>query len=216
METGKKRIVCFGDSNTWGFIPGSGQRYDENTRWTGRLQTLLGYGYAVVEAGLNGRTTIFDNPFAPHTNGSAHMKPMLLSAAPIDLLIFMLGTNDFQVQIGSDPLTTANACAFLLEEARKMGLERPGGEMKLLLIAPTSMEDCRIGYKPLDCIDASGVEKSRRLPAYLRLVAEQLGCAYLDTNDYIRPGGVDGTHWGAQQHATMAQVIFETVKTLLP
>ena len=115
----RKRIVCFGDSNTWGFIGGLRTRYDEDTRWTGRLQNMLGSEYAVVEAGLSGRTTVYDNPLNPPGNGYAHMQPILLSAAPVDLLIFMLGTNDFQTQIASTALNTALGVRYMLEEAKK-------------------------------------------------------------------------------------------------
>lgn len=95
----KKRIVCFGDSNTWGYIPITGERYDESIRWPARLQEKLGYqDYTVVEEGLTGRTTVFDDPFDPELNGLKTMPAVLRSAAPIDVLVFMLGTNDFPVQ----------------------------------------------------------------------------------------------------------------------
>lgn len=44
----KKRIVCYGDSNTWGYIAGSGLRYDENIRWPARMRKALGEAYEVV------------------------------------------------------------------------------------------------------------------------------------------------------------------------
>ena len=47
----KKRIMCFGDSNTWGANPSDGSRYPEDVRWTGVLQQTLGEGYQVIEEG---------------------------------------------------------------------------------------------------------------------------------------------------------------------
>ena len=212
----KKRILCFGDSNTWGFIGGLRTRYDEDTRWTGRLQNMLGSDYAVVEAGLSGRTTIYDNPLNPPANGFAHMKPILLSAAPVDLLIFMLGTNDFQTQIASTALNTALAVRYMLDEAKKMGADRPGEQMKILLMAPAAIDAIRLERKfPLDSIDETGIQSSRELGGYLKQVAEQMGYAFIDANDYIRPGEADGTHWDAEGHAKMADVIYEKVKELL-
>jgi len=212
----KKRIVCYGDSNTWGFIGGKRTRYDEDTRWTGRLQNMLGSGYAVVEAGLSGRTTIYDNPFNPPTNGYAHMAPILLSAAPVDLLILMLGTNDFQTNIASSALDTARAVQFMLAEAKKLAANRPGEEMKILLIAPAAMDEIRLERKfPLDSIDAKGIQSSKELGGYLKEVAQLNGYPFIDANDYIRPGEADGTHWDAEGHAKMADVIYQKVKEIL-
>ena len=91
-----KNILCYGDSNTWGFIPGSGKRYTEDIRWTGLLQRGLGHGYQVIEAGVNGRTTSFDDPFCNYLNGWKSLPYSLLSAKPVDLLIISLGTNDLK------------------------------------------------------------------------------------------------------------------------
>lgn len=212
----RKRIVCYGDSNTWGFIGGLRTRFDEDTRWTGRLQHMLGSDYAVVEAGLNGRTTVYDNPFNPPGNGYAHMKPILLSAAPVDLLILMLGTNDFQTNIASSALDTARAVQFMLAEAKKMGAERPGSDLKVLLIAPAAMDSIRLERRfPLDSIDETGIRSSRELAPLLREVAELNGYPFIDANDYIRPGEADGTHWDAAGHSKMADVIYQKVKEIL-
>lgn len=210
----RKRIVCFGDSNTWGFIGGTRQRFDEDTRWTGLLQTLLGDGYAVVEEGLNGRTTVFRNPFVPHTNAADHIRPVLLSAAPIDLLIMMLGTNDFQLQIAATPSAAAQGVGLLVEEARSFGLSWPGEEMKVLIIAPTAIDESRLSLKEQDCIDARGVESSRLLAGELQTTARLLNCYFLDANDYIVPGRTDGTHWDAEGHRIMADVICREVKRI--
>lgn len=134
----KKRIVCFGDSNTWGYIPVTGERYDETIRWPARLQEMLGCERCtVVEEGLTGRTTVFDDPFDPELNGMKFMPAVLRTAAPIDVLVFMLGTNDFQSHIpAGNAVSTARAVQYMLETARKLGVGRPGGEMQILLISP--------------------------------------------------------------------------------
>ena len=91
-----KRILCYGDSNTWGYIAGSGKRYPHDVRWTGVVQRELGEGYQVLEEGLVGRTTVFDNPFAPWRNGIDYLMPCLITHKPIDLIIVMLGSNDLR------------------------------------------------------------------------------------------------------------------------
>ena len=59
-----KQILAFGDSNTWGLIPGTGERYPEHIRWTGILRkAVTKLGYTVLEDGVCGRTTVFRDPF---------------------------------------------------------------------------------------------------------------------------------------------------------
>ena len=91
-----KRILCYGDSNTWGYTPITGVRYDEHTRWTGRLQDVLGEDYCVQEEGLNARTSAFDDPFKPYLNGKDMLEGILVSAKPLDVLVISLGTNDLK------------------------------------------------------------------------------------------------------------------------
>jgi lysophospholipase L1-like esterase len=85
------RIVCYGDSNTWGYIPGSGERYDPTIRWTGRLQQALGDGFEIIEEGLNSGTTIIDDPNYESKNGAAYLKSCLQSHYSLDIVILMLG-----------------------------------------------------------------------------------------------------------------------------
>ena len=95
----KKEILCYGDSNTWGCIPRwkdlgvPSERYDQDTRWTGRLSALLGDGYHIIEEGLGGRTSIYDFPGESWRNGLPYFQPCLLSHRPLDLVVIMLGTN---------------------------------------------------------------------------------------------------------------------------
>ncbi len=214
----RKRIVCYGDSGTWGYIGGSGLRYDEDTRWTGRIQKMLGDGYAVVEAGLNGRTTIYDDPQNPYANGYTYMKPILLSAAPIDLLIFSLGINDFQTQVGRSAVDTARGIRMLVQEAVKLGVNRPGEQMKILIIAPSALNaSLRLGRFPIDNIDETSVANSKILGGLLRQVASMVGASFLDANDYDLPRSeADGTHVTAEAHAILADVICKRIRELLP
>ena len=91
-----KHILCYGDSNTHGYIPGGG-RYDDDTRYTGILAKLLGSDYRIIEEGLNSRTSSFDDPFEPYKNGMDCLVPCLDSHKPLDLTILMLGSNDMKV-----------------------------------------------------------------------------------------------------------------------
>ena len=196
----KKRIVCFGDSNTWGYIPITGERYDESIRWPARLQEKLGYqDYTVVEEGLTGRTTVFDDPFDPELNGLKTMPAVLRSAAPIDVLVFMLGTNDFQSNI----------------PAGNLGVDRPGEKMKILLISPVEITEDRLTFKENDVTDQTSIDNSRQLGKCLRTVAEQLDVEFIDAAQFIKPGKVDGVHLDEEGHAKMSELVYEMVHTML-
>lgn len=214
----KKRVICFGDSNTWGYIPVTGQRYDETIRWPARLQEKLGYkDYTVVEEGLTGRTTVFDDPFDPELNGLKTMPAILRSAAPIDMLVFMLGTNDFQSNIpAGNPISTARAVQYMLETARSLGVDRPGEKMKILLISPVEITEDRLTFKENDVTDQTSINNSRKLGKHLRIVADQLGVEFIDAAKYIKPGKVDGVHLDEAGHAKMAELVYEMVHTMLP
>lgn len=80
-----KSILCFGDSNTWGYNPRTKERYPRNERWTGMLRQELGDGYEIIEEGLNGRITVWEDPIEEHKNGKEYLIPCLESHQPIDL-----------------------------------------------------------------------------------------------------------------------------------
>ena len=97
----RKRIICFGDSNTWGYNPATDSRYDEDSRWTMILQEKLGSKYLVLEEGQNGRTIACPDPWEWGTkSGLDYILPMVESHNPFDLLIIMLGTNDLKIKFG--------------------------------------------------------------------------------------------------------------------
>ncbi len=91
-----KTILCYGDSNTWGYIPATAGRYPPDVRWPGVMRKLLGEKYNVIEEGLNGRTTVWEDPYKPGRNGLELLIPILDSHNPIDLVVVMLGTNDLK------------------------------------------------------------------------------------------------------------------------
>lgn len=97
-----KRIICYGDSNTYGLNPETNLRYPREKRWTGILQNILGNEYLVVEEGLNGRTTVLSEPGLEYRNGYPYLEPCLQSHIPVDYLVFMLGTNDTKTLFGKE------------------------------------------------------------------------------------------------------------------
>ena len=108
-------VLCYGDSNTYGSVPGGGDRFPRDVRWPGVLAARLGDGWHVVEEGLGGRTTVFDDPILPDRNGKTYLLPCLLSHQPIDLVVVFLGTNDLKARFSASPADIAGGVAVLTE-----------------------------------------------------------------------------------------------------
>ena len=132
----KKRILCYGDSNTYGYTP-SGGRYDEDTRWPMRLQTLLGDDYAVVEEGFSGRTCVYDDPVeGGYKSGLTYLPPCLMTHNPLDAVIIMLGTNDTKQRFGMTPLTIGESMMQLIRTARLYAMNEAGKPPRIIIVSP--------------------------------------------------------------------------------
>lgn len=209
----KTRIVCYGDSNTWGYCAATGNRYDDDQRWVPMLQQLLGDQYSVLEEGLSGRTTVFDDPLFPALNGLAHLPAIAMSHAPIDLLVVMLGTNDCKERFSVNSQNIADGLRRLVNEAKRMDIWRD--EPKILIIAPMIIDKAvyqvpRIGQE----MGERCAEKSRQLPALMRETARETGSWFMDCNPFVRPGPADWMHFDADSNPTFARALASMVKRI--
>ena len=196
-----KRIVCFGDSNTYGFIPGKGNRYDEHTRWTGRLSELLApKGYTVIEQGKNGRTTVFDDKTAPDRNGSEALEQLFRRMPPAEYLVMMLGTNDCKTQFHADAAMITEGMALLVSMVRMYW-----SDTAIWLLSPAPLETACFSGQMGSKFDADSVSKSRELPANYRELARKTGCRFLCVGDIVKADPADGVHLGAASHAILAE-----------
>lgn len=214
-----KTILCFGDSNTWGFIPESiteafARRHPREVRWPGVMQRELGAEYYVVEEAQNGRTTVHDDPINLHRNGRAYLPACLESHKPIDLVVLMLGTNDLKVLYNLPPAEIgagANQLAKMILASEAGPNAKPP---KLLLVAPprvghmTHLPDI---YEKL----AGAQEKSARFPACYEAVAKALGCAFLNSQEFTAPSPTDGIHLEAADHAKLGKAMAEAVRGIV-
>lgn len=138
-----KTIVCFGDSNTWGFVPGSdGQRFPRNIRWPTRLATALGDTAEVIAEGLSGRMATIEHPASEGRNGLPYLLPCLQSHAPVDLLVIYLGTNDADFLA---PEMVARSIGRLLRVARNSEAGPDWGPPRVLVVCPPPFGDHRLG-----------------------------------------------------------------------
>lgn len=198
-------ILCYGDSNTWGDPPGSAGRHSWPVRWTGVLQSSLGNGFRIVEEGLGGRTTCFEDPFSPHRNGLAYLPVALETHYPIDLLIIMLGTNDLKANFNLSAFDIARGAESLLAAAKNF---RPVIEQILLVSPPhvTSSDNFDISLQFPD-----GVERSKSLAAYYQRVADVNGCHFFDAATVAQTSPIDGIHLDAQNHKHLGNAFAQKI-----
>ncbi|MFW6082496.1 MAG: SGNH/GDSL hydrolase family protein [Chloroflexota bacterium] len=207
----KTTILCYGDSNTWGWNPATEERLPADVRWTGVCRHMLGDEYHVIEEGLNGRTTVWDDPIEGYKNGKTYLIPCLETHRPLDMVIIMLGTNDLKGRFSVSAYDIANAVGVLVEIVRKSEAGRQGRAPDVLLVAPpplgklTEFSDMFVGAE----------EKSRNLAKHCRRVADEYGCALLDTSDLIVSSDIDGVHLEAGEHQKLGEAIAALVKSLV-
>ena len=170
----KRHIVCLGDSNTHGYCAdpadcadGSLRRFNESERWTCRLQAALGEDFLVLEEGLPGRTTVFDDPVEESLSALPYLYPCLMSHAPVSLLVVMLGTNDTKERLGANACAIGKGLRRLVRKAQSIDCWA-GGQPNLLIVAPPAIGK---GVERSPVAQEMGlgcVEKSLRLPGQFR------------------------------------------------
>ena len=130
-------IVAFGDSNTWGSDPSTGGRFPRPQRWLSVFQRELGADFEVIAEGLNGRTTVHDDPIEPYRCGADALPPCLMSHAPVDLVLLALGCNDLKKRFSLSAFDIAEGAARLIFLARAYGIG-PDGRPQISLAPPRS------------------------------------------------------------------------------
>lgn len=201
-----KTIVCFGDSNTHGYDSKTMGRFEKQIRWTGYLQNELGEKYDIVEEGLSGRTTVFEDPLTEGLNGLDMIYPVLMSHEPVDLLIVMLGTNDVKQRFHATPENIAKGLERLIQKA-KSTQEAFQSEPKILIIAPAPIEK---GYEDTFVYGEMGpdcVEKTEKLVSLYEEVAKKNDCFFLDAGSIPGMGmyPYDYMHLSPEAHEALAK-----------
>jgi lysophospholipase L1-like esterase len=208
-----KDILVFGDSNTWGADPADDERrFAWPVRWPGVLQRELGDGCHVVEEGLGGRTTVYDDPLSPGRSGMQLLAPALESHAPLDLVVLMLATNDISYAHIS-AAQAADGAAELAHLVQRSELGPDGAAPKLLLICPPPVGPFENNRRPELWTGAD--EKSRALPREFARVASVLGVTWLDAGQVVTTSPLDGWHLEASQHELLGVAVAARVRELL-
>ena len=204
-------IVAYGDSNTWGFDPAAGVRFPADLRWTGVMRRELGAGFTVIEEGLNGRTSVFDDPIEPYRNGLTYLPPCLMSHAPLDLVIISLGCNDLKRRFSLSPGDIASGAERLVLAAKSLPVGPGDSAPDVILAAPAPVVDLT---EYADMFEGAR-EKSLSLGARFRAVAKLHGVGFVDAGEHIHCSPKDGIHFESDQHARLGAVMAAAVRERL-
>jgi lysophospholipase L1-like esterase len=199
-----KQILCFGDSNTYGLIPATKYRYDWNTRWTGILSKKIEKnGYRVVEEGLCGRTTIFEDATRKGRKG-ANLLPIILEThKPIDTVVLMLGTNDCKTAYGATAEKIGSGIELLIKQ-----IKDSDPDINIILVSPIELGE-GVWEEGFDTeFNENSVEVSKQLPEVYRKIAERYDTDFVAASDYARPSSEDREHLNEFGHRKLAEAIY--------
>lgn len=217
------RILAYGDSNTWGWLPivdgEPGAHHPDAVRWPGVMQRALGPAWRVRVNGLWGRTLDSDLPrginglTGDDHNGLKRLPLALLTETPVHLLVVMLGTNDLMAPLQKPVADVAQGVAALAARAAEGLVPHPalGDGPRLLLVAPPPLGETR-GAMFADTFDAGSRARSRELPAALQAAAVAAGVPFFDAGSVITTDGVDGVHLGAAAHQVLGRALAAEVR----
>ena len=217
-----KRILLFGDSNTYGANPewtpdnlNAPNRLPADVRWPGLLKEALGTReYEIIEEGLCGRTTIYRDHAWPWCEGRSYLTPCILSHYPLDLIVIMLGTND----IKAINAPSADGCGLAMSELLKTALNPflyPDGKVpQILLIAPIRVGDNLENSFMYGTYTRQSREVSYMLPEVYANLAKIYGCAFMDAGMYAKPSEIDSIHMDAENHKKLAAAVCEKIREI--
>lgn len=214
-----KRILCYGDSNTWGHNPealDNNFRYGDTVRWTGVLQRLLGDRAAIAEEGLCGRTIMYDDPTAPYRNGRSYLPCILQSQEPLDLVIFMLGTNDTRHIYTPCVKEIAIGMAGLVKTARNRDSYQTGIVPEVLVVGPAHIrrEIARSDFYGM--YDEESVGKSRQLyQAYETVLQDMEGVWLFDAEGIAEVSVRDCIHLTEKGHYNLGEALAKQAEQIL-
>lgn len=199
-----KKILCFGDSNTYGYNPHSGNRYDKNTRWTGVLQKLAGSDYEIIEAGGNNRTAFSDNPNGIQFTGYI-LLPQYLKEN-YETIILAIGINDLQKFYNPSIKEFEKSIRYFVSITVEQA-----PESKLIMLSPSHIEENILNSNFRFLFDKTSIEKSKKITAIYEKIAGEYNCKLLDLNKIVKTSKIDGLHYEPEEHKKIAESVIKLI-----
>ena len=210
-----QQILIYADSLTWGIIPNTRQRLPFAARWPGVMEEVLlerGLAVRVIEDCLNGRRTVFEDPYKPGRNGLMGLEQRIEINSPLRLVVLMLGTNDFQSMHAYNASHSAQGIAALVDAVRRAPIEPGMPTPEILVVAPPAIQEPKGTIAP----KFQGAEaKSVGLAAAYEQVARERGCDFFDAGHVTASSSVDGVHLDENQHRSLGSALADVVEKMI-
>lgn len=210
-----QHIFVYSDSLSWGIIPATRERLPFNHRWPGVMEISLcsaGAKVRVIEDCLNGRRTAWDDPFKPGRNGIVGLAQRIETHSPLELVVLMLGTNDFQSMHQYNAWHSSQGIAALVSTIRVAPIEPGMPVPKILVVAPPPI---RSSKGPMGLKFEGGESKSVGLAAAYEKVCKEIDCHFFDAGSVVNSSNVDGVHLDLEQHLTLGIALSRVIGPLL-
>lgn len=210
-----KQVLVYSDSLSWGIIPGTRERLPFEGRWPGVLEAGLnasGEPSRVIENCLNGRRTVWEDPFKAGRNGRDGLAQLIECNSPLALVVLMLGTNDFQSMHEFNIWHSAQGMATLIQTVRSAPIEPGMPVPPILVIAPPPITHPR---GPIAPKFLGGEAKCQGLAAEYREVSREQGCTFFDAGRVVTASKVDGVHLDREAHETLGKALSPLVANLI-
>jgi len=209
------QILVYADSLSWGIIPDTRGRFRFDQRWPGVLENALlnsGKSVRIIEDCLNGRRTVWDDPYKPGRNGLEGLEQRIEISSPLSLVIMLLGTNDFQSMHNLTAWQSAQGLKTLVGAIRRAPIE-PGMQVPaIVLVAPPELQKARGNIAPKF---ESAEDKAVGLADAVQVVAQECGCHYFDAGSVTPTSRVDGVHLDEDQHRTLGLALAKVIQPLV-
>lgn len=210
-----KRILCFGDSNTWGYSP-LGERFDETIRWPRLLPSRLGEGYDIVEEGFCGRTTVHDDPTeGGYKSGINYLPPCLMSHNPLDLVIIMLGTNDSKERFNMNAYGVAHGIECLIKQVLAYGETMAKTAPQVLVVAPPPVGENILDTTMGPIFGAHSLECSRGYAEEYKKIAQLMDVHFFNAADAVSSSRQDAIHFTREGHLSLAEAMAIQIQNIL-
>lgn len=201
-----KKILCYGDSNTFGFIPENCKRYDKDSRWSGILSEILKENYQVIEEGMNNRTGFFKNPEGLKQSGGEYLSVFLQNHRNLDICIISLGTNDAQFFYNLDENSTKNGLRNLIDSVREVNIKT-----NIIIVPPVKITEniLHSGFSMM--FNRESIDKINKVFPIFEQIAKENNCLYFDFNQITSPAQKDGLHYTKESHTIIANKLAEFI-----
>lgn len=202
-----KKILCYGDSNTWGCSPGDSSRFDEKTRWPMVMGSALGEKYTVIEEGLNGRTVLNLSPTETDANGIECINSLIIKYVPVDIVIISLGLNDIFVAEEVTPAEISKGVGQIIDIIRESHNSAGFNAPRIIIMSPSGFNTGIEGFSFFEL----KINMLKCIPEVYRDLCSEKKCSFFNASDYVTGSEIDGSHLEAESHILLGKKIAEFI-----